>query len=185
MRDYQMPSLPRKRDALLGLLALPAALAQTLREPTADQVLNSFSGSGSIPFDYSPSSDAVSSINIAALLADPNGGNQTFVIANGLLPSSGDYTAVFAPSGLCGALSKSVHTSTQRPEGPLPGMCSSNVRLSQPSRSSRTPAATAPWRSSGTSPSRARPSSLLSLLHSTRGRAASSKDRLREGHLAP
>lgn len=104
-----MLPLPGRRATLLGLLALPAALAQTLREPAADQVLNSFSGSGNIPFDYSPSSDAVSSINIAALLADPNGGNQTFVMANGLLPSSGDeYTAVFAPSGLCGALTLQV-----------------------------------------------------------------------------
>lgn len=107
MRYYPTPSLRGRRATLLGLLALPAALAQTLREPAADQVLNSFSGSGSIPFNYSPSSDAVSSINIAALLADPNGGNQTFVMANGLLPSSRDeYTTVFAPSGLCGALSE-------------------------------------------------------------------------------
>jgi hypothetical protein len=92
--------------AAVALLATAVAQAQQLSEPGEGQLVTSFSGSGSVPFSYSASS-RTSSIDVAVSLEDPNGGNTSFPLANGLLGESGDYNAVFAPSGgWCGAVSE-------------------------------------------------------------------------------
>lgn len=75
--------------------------AQSITQPTSNTSITSFSGQGSIPFQYSPSGSDTDSVNVELVQDGIN-----FQLANGLLSSNGEngaFEAVFAPiSGFCG-----------------------------------------------------------------------------------
>lgn len=95
------PTPARAATAFVLLLhVLPLATrAQQLSSPTEGQFIDSFSGSGQIPFQYRPSSaSGVDSINVQ-VVAPRGDRNETYTLANGLQT----YDTVFAPSaGFCG-----------------------------------------------------------------------------------
>lgn len=105
-RSEMVLNSPSIFQILTAAAALGAATstAQSIQQPTANTSVTSFSGQGSIPFQYTASdASAVSSVNVA-LVQD----GLDFVLANGLLGDGGEYAAVFAPiSGFCGDVSKS------------------------------------------------------------------------------